>query len=152
MIELFEGNGTDVAAIMPVMDAAFDPRFGEAWTAAQCLSTLAMPGSGLLIARQEALAVGFALSRWVLDEEELLLIGVDPKCRRHGVGRKLINMLLNNAKLSGRTSIFLEVRNGNPAQHFYHEMGFTPVGRRPGYYKGSDGSHHDSITMQMNRQ
>jgi [ribosomal protein S18]-alanine N-acetyltransferase len=150
MIAVVEGNGTDVSAIMPVMDVAFDPRFGEAWTAAQCLSILAMPGSRLLIARQETQTVGFALSRWVIDEEELLLIGVDPNCRRAGVGRNLINALLNNAKLSAHASIFLEVRNGNPAQNFYHEMGFRPIGRRPGYYKGNDGSRHDSITMQMN--
>jgi [ribosomal protein S18]-alanine N-acetyltransferase len=149
MIEMVEGSGTDIASIMPVMDAAFDPRFGEAWTAAQCLSTLAMPGSRLLIARKEGQVVGFALSRWVVDEEELLLIGVDPACRRQGVGQNLISMLLNNAKLSGHISVFLEVRDGNPAQNFYCEMGFTPIGRRPGYYKGNDGSRHDSITMQM---
>jgi ribosomal-protein-alanine N-acetyltransferase len=152
MIEVVEGNGTDVATIMPVMDAAFDPRFGEAWTAAQCLSTLAIPGSRLLIARQNGQALGFALSRWAIDEEELLLIGVDPACRRQGVGRHLINALLNNAKLSNHVSIFLEVRNGNSAQVFYDEMGFIPIGRRPDYYKGSDGSRHDSITMQLKLQ
>lgn len=149
MIAVTEGNGNDVAAIMPVMNAAFDPHFGEAWTAAQCMATLAMPGSRLLIARSDAQVVGFALSRWVVDEEELLLIGVDSNYRRTGVGRNLINALLNNAKLSGQASIFLEVRNGNRAQNFYNEMGFRPVGRRPGYYKGSDGSHYDSITMLL---
>lgn len=149
MIAVTEGNGTDIASFMPVMDAAFDPRFGEAWTAAQCLATLAMPGSRLLIARNGAEVVGFALSRWVVDEEELLLIGVDPQCRRCGVGKNLINTLLNNAKSSGHISIFLEVRSGNAAQNFYHEMGFRPVGRRPGYYKGIDGSRHDSITMLL---
>jgi [ribosomal protein S18]-alanine N-acetyltransferase len=152
MIEIVEGCATDVAAIMPVMEAAFDPMFGEAWTAAQCLSTLAMPGTRLIMAQQKARVAGFALSRWVMDEEELLLIAVDPDCRRQGVGKSLIDELSKNAKSAQRLSIFLEVRKGNLAQYFYEDMGFFPVGIRPDYYTGIDGSRHDSITMQKNVQ
>jgi [ribosomal protein S18]-alanine N-acetyltransferase len=149
MITVIEGSGNDVAAIMPVMDSAFDPAFGEAWTAAQCLSTLSMPGSLLFCAHSQQTMLGFALSRWVTDEEELLLIAVSQNVRRKGVGRLLIEKLISNARHSGRALIFLEVRDGNPAMGFYHEMGFHPLGRRPNYYKGKDGSRHDSITMSL---
>lgn len=149
MIEVIEGSGHDVAAIMPVMDSAFDPAFGEAWTAAQCLSTLSMPGSLLLCARSDHATLGFALSRGVTDEEELLLIAVSPAARRNGVGRILVENLISNARHSGRALLFLEVRDGNPALSFYQEMGFRPLGRRPSYYKGQDGSRHDSITMSL---
>jgi [ribosomal protein S18]-alanine N-acetyltransferase len=149
MIEAISGTGLDVAAIMPVMEDAFDSAFGEAWTAAQCLSTLSMPGSLLQIAKRRDEVVGFTLSRWVLDEEELLLIGVSRSARRQGVGRILVNRLMDEARSFQRASIFLEVRDGNSAQSFYHEMGFRPVGRRAGYYKAKDGSLFDSITMAM---
>jgi ribosomal-protein-alanine N-acetyltransferase len=149
MIYIVEGYGQDVAAIMPVMETAFDPAFGEAWTESQCLSTLALPGGNLLLAISNNKVLGFTLSRWVVDEEELLLIGVSPTGRRQGVGNRLIQSLTNNARQSGRASIFLEVREGNPAQSFYQVMGFQPFGRRPGYYKGKDGSRHDSITMLL---
>jgi ribosomal-protein-alanine N-acetyltransferase len=43
MIRVVEGGAIDVASIMPIMSDAFDARFGEAWTAAQCLSTLVLP-------------------------------------------------------------------------------------------------------------
>jgi [ribosomal protein S18]-alanine N-acetyltransferase len=149
VITIVDGDGSDIAQIMPVMDAAFDARFGEAWTAAQCLSTLAMPRCGLLLANDADRTIGFALSRWVGDEEELLLIGVDPKYRREGVGKHLIIALRTKAKLLNRSSIFLEVRSGNTAENFYREMGFSSIGRRAGYYRGNDGSLHDSITMQL---
>jgi [ribosomal protein S18]-alanine N-acetyltransferase len=150
MISVHEGSAHDVAAIMPVMETAFDPGFGEAWTAAQCLSTLAMPGSLLLCALHGDAIQGFTLSRWVADEEELLLIAVSPHVRRGGIGRALIKALTDNARQSGRANLFLEVREGNPAMALYRETGFQPIGRRPGYYKGKDGSLHDAVTMSLN--
>lgn len=149
MIEVVNGSGLDVAAVMPVMNDAFDPGFGEAWTAAQCLSTLAMPGGQLLIANCDGVAVGFALSRGVVDEEELLLIGVLKSVRRKGVGQQLVATLSQACLGLRRSVIFLEVREGNSAHSFYFSMGFKPVGRRLGYYKSTDGSKHDSITMAL---
>ena len=149
MIEVVNGSGLDVAAVMPVMNDAFDPGFGEAWTAAQCLSTLAMPGGQLLIAKADGGVVGFALSRGVIDEEELLLIGVLQSARRRGIGQQLIAALSEACAEWKRSVIFLEVREDNSAHSFYFSMGFKPVGRRLGYYKSTDGSKHDSITMAL---
>lgn len=150
MIDVAVGTGLDVAAIMPVMDNAFDPHFGEAWTAAQCLSTLAMPGGQLLIAMVDGTVAGFALSRAILDEEELLLIGVVQSTRRRGTGKQLIDKLCEIANKNGRSTIFLEVREGNSAQSFYTKMGFKPIGRRKEYYKSLDGTKYESITMAIN--
>jgi [ribosomal protein S18]-alanine N-acetyltransferase len=86
MISIYEGDGRDVALIMPIMESAFDPRYGEAWSSSQCMGLLAMPGSQMLIAAEEDRAIGFVLSRWVVDEEELLMIGVSPQQHRVGVG------------------------------------------------------------------
>jgi [ribosomal protein S18]-alanine N-acetyltransferase len=149
MIEVLRGSGLDVAAIMPVMHDAFDPEFGEAWTAAQCLSTLAMPGGQLLIAKSDGETVGFALSRGVIDEEELLLIGALPSARRQGVGRQLIASLKQACAELGRSTLFLEVREGNSAYAFYVSMGFESIGRRTGYYKSNRGSRYDSLTMAL---
>lgn len=149
MIDIRQGSANDVAAIMPVMDDAFDPDFGEAWTSAQCLSSLALPCSQLLLARNLAGVHGFTLSRWVADEEELLLIGVAPNARRQNIGRQLIETLVENARGGNRASVFLEVREGNPAHDFYRKIGFQPYGRRKGYYRSKDGLLFDSITMAL---
>jgi [ribosomal protein S18]-alanine N-acetyltransferase len=149
MIDVVIGSGIDIPAIMPVMSQAFDPVYGEAWTASQCLSTLSMPGSQLLIATYENQVAGFTLSRAVTDEVELLLIGVAPFAQRTGIGHRLIEILSNISEELGHKTIFLEVRESNSAYNFYYKLGFLPIGRRPAYYKGLDGSRHDSITMAM---
>ena len=83
----------DLDRIMAVMDAAFDPAFGEAWTRRQVADALIMPNTHYLLAgadgrspRDEEPAAGFALSRGAADEEELLLVAVDPDHRGRGIG------------------------------------------------------------------
>jgi len=146
---IIEGDATDIQSIMPVMDDAFDPAFGESWTAAQCLSALAMPDCSLLIAKTGDSITGFAMSRWVLDIEELLMIGVTKASQRQQIGSLLLNAIAERAKNAGRHRLFLEVRDGNSAHDFYRASGFEPIGRRKQYYRGSDGIRPDAITMAM---
>jgi [ribosomal protein S18]-alanine N-acetyltransferase len=141
-------SANSVAEIMPIMEAAFDPEYGEAWSASQCLSLLAMPNSQLLVAREKEVVVGFALSRWVCDEEELLMIGVDPEKQQRGIGANLLNLVCKNAAEGKRNIIFLEVRDSNQAKDFYLKANFQPVGQRPGYYLGMHGQRFDAITMR----
>lgn len=147
MIEIVEGEPDRVATIMPVMEDSFDPQFGEAWTSSQCLSALAMPGCRLLLAQMGGDTVGFAMSRWVLDTEELLMIGVSSKWQRHNIGKSLLDRIVEIARFSERIRLFLEVRDGNSAYRFYTAYGFKPVGVRKEYYKGLNGNRHDAITM-----
>jgi [ribosomal protein S18]-alanine N-acetyltransferase len=150
MIVIVEGDAHDIASIMPVMEHAFDPAFGEAWTSAQCLSALAMPDCRLLIAKSGDDIAGFAISRWVLDIEELLMIGVAPEWQRRNVGSMLMSQIVSLAHEERRLKLFLEVREGNIAHDFYLAFGFQPIGRRKQYYRGSNGFRPDAITMAMN--
>lgn len=139
--------------IMQVMDQAFDPDFGEAWTRRQVDDSLTMPNihaqivglRGDVPGPQED-AAGFALSRRVADEEELLLIAVDPRVRRRSIGSRLMEMIFASARDHGVVRIFLEMREGNPAEYFYLRHGFAPIGRRKLYYLGKDGTQRDAIT------
>lgn len=150
MVSITIGDARDIAAIMPIMNAAFDPKYGEAWTASQCLSMLSMPGSQLLLAAIENQIVGFALTRWVLDEEELLMIGVDPDFQRQGVATQLVASIISIAKNSGRQNLFLEVRANNSAADFYTRLGFAAKATRRAYYRGVDGKRFDATTMALN--
>lgn len=150
MIEVVEGSAADISAIMPIMTDAFHPDHGEAWTAAQCLSTLVLPDCQLLLARDGDAICGFAMSRWILDHEELLMIGVSPCFQRRSIGSCLLSDIAQRAKSAGRTKLFLEVRDGNPAYDFYCQSGFVPIGRRKNYYKSANGIRPDAITMSLN--
>jgi [ribosomal protein S18]-alanine N-acetyltransferase len=144
--------------IMAVMEAAFDPAYGEAWNRRQVADALSMPSTHALVADAEGALIGegeagarvpagFVLSRHVLDEEELLLIAVTPGCRRRGIGEILIGQLFAAARARGITRIYLEMRRGNPALGLYRKLGFEPIGERPNYYRMTNGERIDAITF-----
>jgi ribosomal-protein-alanine N-acetyltransferase len=149
-LEIYEGDARDIASIMPVMNAAFDPSYGEAWTASQCLSVLSLPDSHLHLARKGQRMAGFALTRGVLDEEELLLIAVIPELTRNRIATTILQAVIARARQEGRTRLFIEVRQNNAAVNFYQRSGFASIGTRPAYYSGPDGNRFDATTMQLN--
>ena len=137
-------------AIMSVMDEAFDPAFGEAWSRRQISDALARPRTFCLLGHAPGnpdQAHGFALSRQVLDEEELLLIAVKPAWRKQGVATRLLEGLCRAASERGVLRLFLEMRDGNPAQTFYQNFGFSQIGCRPAYYRNAAGGPIDALTL-----
>lgn len=145
--QIVPGAVADLGEVMLTMDAAFDPSFGEAWTRSQCAGILALPGVWLLLARSDGEPAGFALARAVVDEAELLLIGVRPQQRRSGIGGALLDAVAQAARARGAIQLHLEMRENNPAATFYAAAGFGEVGRRPRYYRGKDGRSFDAITL-----
>jgi ribosomal-protein-alanine N-acetyltransferase len=146
-IALIDGGLADLPGVMTVMDAAFERRFGEAWTLPQCAALLPLPGVWLTLARADESVVGFSLSRVVVDEAELLLLAVGPDAQRRGIGKLLLDQFRSSAISRGATRLHLEVRDGNPALNLYNSAGFTLVGRRRKYYNGSDGSVYDALSL-----
>jgi ribosomal-protein-alanine N-acetyltransferase len=143
---LRHGDVRDVAALDALMTAAFDPRFGEAWTRNQCQGVLALPGVRLTLAVVDDAPAGFAMVRSVLDETELLLLAVSPRFRRHGVGAALLRAVIADAQAAGVTRLHLEVRANNDAVRLYTRHGFTRTGVRSRYYRGRDGQAFDAHT------
>jgi ribosomal-protein-alanine N-acetyltransferase len=139
-----------IAQCMAVMTKAFDPRFGEAWTAPQLRSMMSLPGSYLVIGRLGERIIGFGLLRAIVQEAELLLLAVDPAERGTGHGRRILDRCLMVAERCGAETVFLEVRSGNPAVHLYGKAGFTQYNLRKGYYLGSDGMRHDAQSFKVN--
>jgi ribosomal-protein-alanine N-acetyltransferase len=128
----------DLAVLAALHDAAFTAPWDQRWSEQSFAGILAMPGVGAWIAVLESEPVGFALARIVLDEAELLLIGIHPECRRAGHGRQLLDHLLAALAEAGATRVFLEVAEDNAAATaFYRQAGFHPVGRRRGYYRAA---------------
>lgn len=148
-LTLTPGELCDLDEVMVVMAEAFSPEYGEAWTRSQCAGILPMHGVALTIARcgRTGAIRGFALARTVMDEAELLLIGVVPAAQREGVGRALIDEFIGRAELAGATRLHLEVRDGNPAISLYHCLMFKIGGRRSNYYRGKDGRQYDALTL-----
>lgn len=149
-LHLTRGGSADLDAVTEVMNAAFDDRFGEAWTRSQCAGILPMPGVELILARDgEDDLAGFSLFRTVADEAELLLLAVAPDHRRRGIGKLLLDHFVRRARDIGASRVHLEVREGNPAVIMYRKAGFSLAGRRPKYYRGRFGGDFDALTLSF---
>ena len=148
-VSVLPGNSADLPAIMAIMTAAFDAQFGEAWTRSQCAGILPMIGVSLMLANDNGRnrPAGFSLFRTVAGEAELLLLAVAPDRQRNGIGRQLLDQFVDSARRSGATRVHLEVRDGNLAVEMYRLAGFKLAGRRPNYYRGSDGRQFDALTF-----
>ncbi len=146
----------DIDRIMAVMTKAFDPQFGEAWNRRQVIDALTLGRCHYLLLDQAGdtpaagtAAAGFCLSRQGYEEEELLLLAVDPEFRRQGLGWQLLDGLARAARARGSQRLFLEMRENNPAVTFYHRYGLVSIGRRPAYYRTPAGSRLDAITFAL---
>ncbi|HYB36100.1 MAG TPA: ribosomal protein S18-alanine N-acetyltransferase [Mycobacterium sp.] len=100
-----------------------------------------------IAARTADMLVGYAgisrLGRTPPFEYELHTIGVDPAYQGQGIGRRLLDELLN---VAAGGVVYLEVRTDNaPAIALYRSAGFTEVGLRRRYYRVSGA---DAYTMR----
>lgn len=147
-IQLVSLHRDEVRAIMPVMESAFSPQFGEAWTLEQCQSTMLIPGAHVVAAFEGDTAIGFAFWLTVVDNSELLLLAVLPELRGQGVGKILLEEWIDRSKEARVQNLFLEVRETNNALDFYRLFGFDVIGKRPNYYKLPDGNNLAALTMK----
>lgn len=72
-------------------------------------------------------------------EGRIFWLAVSPMYQNHGLGRRLMTMLLKRFKRLGAITATLEVRTSNrAAQALYISMGFELVGIVPGYYEDGE--------------
>ncbi|MGO8848874.1 ribosomal protein S18-alanine N-acetyltransferase [Mycobacterium sp.] len=119
----------------------------DPWPAAAFNRELAGAHNHYVGARTGGALVGYAgisrLGRRPPFEYEVHTIGVDPAYQGHGVGRRLLDALLDFA--DGGV-VYLEVRTDNePAITLYRMAGFEQVGLRRRYYRVSGA---DAYTMR----
>jgi ribosomal-protein-alanine N-acetyltransferase len=79
---------------------------------------------------------GYVVALEAADEGEILNLAVAPDGRRHGLGRALVEQVLEALTARGIRQVYLEVRESNaPARALYAAHGFREVGRRKQYYR-----------------
>ncbi len=69
-------------------------------------------------------------------EGHIISIAIDPQHRRKGIGKKLVEEVLNSPRVR---RVWAEVRRSNyGAQSFYLRLGFQIIGEVPNYYGNED--------------
>lgn len=127
----------------PLLAALHATSFAEPWSADSFATLLAQPGViGWLTGDPPH---GLLLARAAADEAEILTLAVLPELRRHGAGAGMVDEMLSILKSGATQRVFLEVAADNAAAlALYARKGFTPCGRRPGYYAGGT----DAVVME----
>lgn len=119
----------------------------DPWPASAFIRELESEHNHYVAARVDGRLVGYGgitrLGRRPPFEYEIHTIGVDPAHQGGGIGRRLLDRLLDIA--SGGV-VFLEVRTDNAAAiGLYESVGFTKMGLRKRYYRVSGA---DAYTMR----
>ena len=111
------------------------------------LAVVACEGAKGAAARSGAVA-GFAIMEFGDERAHLVLLAVRPSHRRLGIGQRMLEWLLESARVAGMASIHLELRAGNDAaRRFYRAMGFYETVLVPGYYRSGEGRKEGALRM-----
>ena len=93
--------------------------------------------------------VGYGVLSVGANEAHLLNLCVDPALQGCGMGRRLLQRMVDLARWHMADRVFLEVRPSNPvAIALYASEGFSEIGRRPRYYPAFNG-REDALVMAM---
>lgn len=104
-------------------------------TESEPVSRLVLVAESTSDTRVESALVGCLIARHLAPEWELENIVVAPAARRMGLGKRLLACLLDSARETHSTAVFLEVRESNlAARGLYLKLGFRETGRRKSYY------------------
>ena len=91
--------------------------------------------------------IGFAICQTVSDEATLFNIAIVPSHQGNGLGKLLLNELIARLKEKGVQTLWLEVRESNPARFLYEKIGFNKVDIRKNYYPKPSGGRENAVVM-----
>ena len=109
--------------------------FTAPWSEAAFLGEILKLYSLTKVAALRGKIIGYICVEHIMDEGHILNLAVHPDFRRHGIGKKLLEEVMDELKKNDCRSLYLEVRVSNPgARKFYERSGFRVVGIRRNYY------------------
>ena len=119
--------------------------FSEPWSRKALEEELENPTAVFLVAEENGVVLGYAGMHVVCGEGYIDNIAVFPAARRKGVGRRLIEALVDWMEHHEGVFLTLEVRPSNEgAVLLYQSVGFREVGRRKGFYQDPE---EDALLM-----
>jgi ribosomal-protein-alanine N-acetyltransferase len=134
----------DLDAVM-----AIEPHiYSHPWTRGNFSDSLNSGHSAWVLAQNNKI-IGYALLMIVLDEAHLLNLSIAKIYQKQGLGRFLLEHMLDISKKYQAVNMFLEVRASNvSALALYENMGFNEMAVRRNYYPAMNG-REDAILMGL---
>ena len=132
----------DLNEIEPILNSEFD----DFWNINNLKNDFSNENSVYFVARLDNEIVGFAGILKICDEANIMNIVTRINKRHLGIGSKLLQALISEAKKLNCTSITIEVNEHNTyAINLYKKFNFKRIGLRKKYYNNTD----DAILMRM---
>ena len=145
-IEIFEMTQEHVPGVVNVENNSFTIPWSEKSFKDELNNSLAK----YFVAVIEKTVIGY-IGMWEISGQcDITNAAVLPEYRRHGIGRLLIEHIVQHCKDNSLSPITLEVRQSNAAAiMLYKSAGFLPVGNRKKYYADTG---EDAIIMSKTIQ
>jgi len=105
----------DAHAIALMSRDLVESGLGWKYDAARVLRAMRDPDTLAPVACDGGRIAGFAFMEFGEERAHLVLLAVRPAHRRLGIGRRLLDWLLESARTAGIASLHLELRTGNEA-------------------------------------
>ncbi|MDH7577900.1 MAG: ribosomal protein S18-alanine N-acetyltransferase [Bacillota bacterium] len=137
---------SDITQILTIENCSFP----SPWSYRAFLSELKNKFAVYFVAVLNHQVVGYA-GMWLFSgEAHVTTVAVDPGFRGRGLGRLLMNTLMEYARVQGAETMVLEVRPSNlAALNLYKSLGFRQIGWRKNYYIETG---EDALVMLRNLQ
>jgi ribosomal-protein-alanine N-acetyltransferase len=108
-----------------------------------------MAGYPSFVLDADGYVAGYAILSVAAAEAHILNLCVAASMQRQGLGRQLLDRLLQLAQTLEVERMFLEVRPSNAAAiHLYESAGFIRMGLRKDYYRASNG-REDALVLAL---
>lgn len=110
----------------------------EAWSFALFSNELEDENKRYVVALAENHVAAYGGYAHIIDEAHIMNIAVAPAYRQKGIGQRIVEYLIGDAKSRGIASMTLEVKSNNTAaKALYEKLGFELSGIRKKYYKNT---------------
>jgi [ribosomal protein S18]-alanine N-acetyltransferase len=127
----------DAGAIARLSRDAIEHGLPWRWTPPRVARAIGDADTNVIVVRRNGLLAGFGIMSYGDDHAHLLLLAVQPRQRRVGLGSALLHWLEKTALHAGAARIGLEVRQDNAAGlAFYARHGYAIREEVPGMYCG----------------
>ena len=132
----------DLLAVMEIEEE----NFSVPWTETGFFSFLIRDDTLFLVAEENEEILGYIGIVCVPEDGDITNVAVKRSRQNGGIGKKLVETMIEKSAKRGVKNIFLEVRVSNaPAIHVYESCGFENVGLRKNYY---DDPKEDAYIMK----
>lgn len=110
--------------------------FSKPWSKEDFNKSIQDPHNIYLVVEQDSHIIAYCGLWGVLEEGQINNVAVESSYRNRGIGRKMLQKLIEIGRNQGLTSFTLEVRVSNQsAITLYHGIGFQDAGIRKNFYE-----------------